>query len=662
MLGFGWSGATQSLAGQISPGPLAKAHAELEGTLKCTRCHAGRKENMSANCLACHKDIAWLGEQNRGYHATREVKGQTCASCHPDHAGASFNMVKWPDGSRDRFDHRRAGWPLLKTHAEKDCADCHTAKFRVSPAAKLGASGRTSEFVGLETTCQSCHEDIHKGRLGQDCTKCHDTGKWKTTPGFNHDSTAYPLTKKHIPVECEKCHLAPEVATKRDASGQLIPVFSPLPHETCANCHKDPHAGSLGPKCSSCHSTGGFKQIDRANFDHSRTKYPLKGDHASVKCADCHQDFSTPALKKPVFQACTSCHKDVHNGTATLGGKVVDCGVCHSVNGFDQGTLTIEQHKQTKYALVGKHQAVACGACHRKETSTVAVALFGSSKVIIRPAFARCTDCHADDHGGQLALRTDKGECSPCHTENGWKPSRFDAAQHARLKLAVDGKHADIACRDCHGTDRKNLPAMTKTVSAGKAAFVFALAETDCAACHADPHQGTFANRKPRAFGCLDCHSTRAFSPSTIDVALHKEYRFPLEGAHRATPCLGCHAELKTTHRMKSTLVQVKTTGSPLGFTAKVMCADCHETVHGTQFAGRKDGGACESCHSADGFAPAARFDHNKDASFSLKGAHQNVPCNRCHPTDTKSTDPSRLNYRPVSGKCEACHAGKETR
>lgn len=662
MLELGWSGWSHRLAGQISPGPLAKPHAQLEGTLKCTTCHAGRKEAMSANCLACHKDIGWLTERNRGYHATAEVKGQSCATCHPDHAGSGFDLIKWPDGSRDRFDHRRAGWPLRQSHAQEQCSGCHTPKFQVSPAARLAPPGGGNGLVGLETSCVSCHSDVHKGSLGSDCTKCHDAGKWRVTPGFDHDSTRYPLTRKHIPVACEKCHLTPALPTRRDATGRPIPVFSPVPHQSCADCHKDPHLGRLGPTCTGCHSTAGFTQIDRANFDHGRTRYPLKGDHARVRCAGCHQDFATPALKKPAFQTCAGCHTDAHNGTATLAGRAVDCAECHSVNGFAEGTWTAERHRQTRYALVGGHRTVSCGACHRKETTPALAAKYGASKVIIRPASGRCMDCHADDHGGQLAARADKGECAPCHTETGWRPSRFDVTRHAGLKLPLEGKHRDLDCRDCHGATRGGLPAMTRSASIGKAGFLFKVAETDCAACHTDPHQGRFARRTPKALGCTACHDARGFRPSTIDVALHREYRFPLEGAHRATPCLGCHAELKAAHTVRSSLIGGKSAFPALAFSAPATCGDCHRTPHGEQFAGRRDGGACESCHGTDGFQPASRFDHNRDAAFSLKGAHQDVPCNRCHPTDTRSGDAARLIYRPVSGKCENCHAGKESR
>ena len=94
---------------------------------------------------------------------------------------------------------------------------------------------------------------------------------------------------------------------------------------------------------------------------------------------------------------------------------------------------------------------------------------------------------------------------------------------------------------------------------------------------------------------------------------------------------------------------------------AKKTCVDCHETVHGTQFDARKDKGACDACHGEDAFVPATKFNHDRDATFKLRGGHEGVPCNRCHPSDLTSTDPKRLIYRPVQGKCESCH-GKESK
>jgi hypothetical protein len=653
------------LEGQVSPGPLARAHSELDGTLKCTKCHGGGKDAMPGKCTACHGDISWVQERGRGFHGAQEVKAQSCAACHPDHAGRDFNLIKWPDGSAERFDHRRTGWALEQSHGKAKCETCHAPRFQASPAARLSARKTPGGWGGLETSCTSCHEDVHRGALDQHCTGCHDAGKWTVTPGFSHDTTGYALTGKHQAVKCDKCHLAPRLAPKSDARGHLIPVYKPVTHDNCTDCHEDVHKGQFGETCTRCHSTTGWKQIDRDRFDHDKTKYPLRGKHASVKCASCHRDFSTPALKKPAFQSCTSCHEDVHKGTATLAGKVVDCEKCHTVMGFTPSSYTVDQHRNAKYPLEGKHADVKCALCHRKDTGATATARWGTAKVILRPVFARCLDCHQDDHGGQLATRPGKGECGDCHKVAGWTPSTFDRQAHGRLKLGLEGRHADISCRTCHGADRKELAPLPKVVL-GKANFLFKVPEIECVACHLDPHKGRFVRGGARAKerGCLACHDTRAFRPSTADVEAHASFGFALDGAHRATACVECHEELKrpaTTHR--SSLIRSGTSYGELRFDSKKEdCVDCHQTPHGDQFAGRTDRGRrCDACHTVDAFGPAGKFDHDRDASFALKGAHERVPCNQCHPKDAKSADPKALIYRPVSGKCESCH-GKESK
>jgi hypothetical protein len=124
-------------------------------------------------------------------------------------------------------------------------------------------------------------------------------------------------------------------------------------------------------------------------------------------------------------------------------------------------------------------------------------------------------------------------------------------------------------------------------------------------------------------------------------------------------PCVGCHAEL-THPALKSSLIAVHWSGAPLLFTVRsTACEGCHENPHGAQFAGRKDKGRCDACHGVDAFAPASKFDHTKDATFSTRGAHEHVPCNQCHPVDPQGRSLKALLYRPLSGSCASCH-GKE--
>jgi hypothetical protein len=635
--------------GQISPGPLAKPHAGLEGALRCANCHGGGgKEQMTVLCLECHKEIAWLIQQNRGYHARQ--KGERCASCHPDHAGRDFSLISWPGLDSLRFDHALAGWPLEGRHQTTKCADCHRPAFRVGAAVTLAPEQRTAPgWVGLEQGCVTCHRDVHRGSLDKNCLTCHDVQHWKPAPRFDHVKTDYPLTGKHADVRCAACH--------KTASGDSVPVFKPLAHRDCVSCHADPHRGRFTGACRDCHVTRGFRVIDRGNFDHNRTRYPLRGQHASVTCAKCH-DVPGLKTKNPPFAKCTDCHADPHAGTATLAGVAVDCGSCHTVDGFQVAAFTLAQHAKTKYPLEGKHQQVPCVSCHVKNPPGVPAVQLGSARIQMRPTFARCVDCHRDDHGGQLATRADKGECSACHQVAGWTPSTFTVAAHASTQFRIEGRHVEISCGACHGGKRTGLAPLPKAATLGKAAVLFRLGELECVSCHVDPHQGRFAERGawPVRGGCLGCHSARDFRPSTIDVVAHSAYAFKLEGAHRAVPCVGCHEDL-TYQPATSTLIQVRGTGAQLLFTTKAQgCAACHQTPHGDQFAGRPGGDKCESCHGLDGFSPAARFDHDRGTKLPLRGGHANVPCAKCHSEVAGPGNKRMILYRPVSARCESCH------
>jgi hypothetical protein len=273
-------------------------------------------------------------------------------------------------------------------------------------------------------------------------------------------------------------------------------------------------------------------------------------------------------------------------------------------------------------------------------------------------------DCHTDDHGGQLAMNTGKGECADCHRVAGWRPSSFDRTAHARLRLPLDGRHAEVECRACHGANRAGLAPLPAT-PLGKATFLFRVTELACNACHLDPHKGRFAAGGARAKdkGCVACHDTRTFRPSTAGVAAHAGFGYALEGAHRAAACTSCHAEMKTpVPARRSSLVAARGTFALLSFeVTKKECEACHRTPHGAQFDTRPDRGRCDACHGVDAFQPASRFDHDRHASFPLRGGHEGVACSQCHPRDPRSPNARSLTFRPVSGKCEFCH-DKEAR
>ena len=642
---------------QLSPGPLASPHATLDGSTKCFQCHSpGGAKAMDARCLDCHAEVAWTIERGRGLHG-RSAKAD-CARCHPDHAGRDLELIRWDEGAAEKFAHTRAGFELTGKHAALACRTCHRPDLRRAPVAPLiERRDPARSWLGLETDCASCHADPHRAELGADCARCHDTRTWKPAPGFDHGKTAYPLTGKHATAACARCHLAPHLTLATTGAGQLIPRYKPLSHQECSACHRDPHAERFGSRCASCHVTDSFKAIRADGFDHDRTRYPLRGRHAQVACAGCH-DATRGFGPRPAFTSCQSCHRDQHAGQATLAGAPADCAACHTVDGFRPSSFTAAAHAKSSYPLSGKHADVACAACHRQGTSAT-VATLGPARVIMRPPHRRCADCHADTHGGQLRARPDGGACESCHAVMGFKPSTYAERDHARLRLGLDGRHAEIACSACHGAERPGLPPPAAAQSGlGPARFAFALTEIECTACHLDPHAGRFAagGARARVEGCRDCHDGKSFRPSTMAVAAHVTTGFPLAGAHRAAACVLCHAELKSPPP-GSTLLGAAAQARALRFAeAPSTCAGCHQTPHGEQFAARPDRGACEACHDDEAFTPASRFDHNRDTAFRLDGAHARAACTRCHRSEGGAPGQARLIYRPLSGQCASCH------
>lgn len=627
---------------QVSPGTLGRAHRELEGNANCLECHATRNEGMDAKCLACHREIASLRQAGRGFHART---GDTpCAGCHPDHAGLEFELIDWPGGTVDAFDHAKTGWRLSGRHATAKCRDCHQAKHRKGEAARLArVKDPARSWVGLDPSCASCHTDPHAGRLGPDCGKCHGNDDWKKTAGlFDHGATRYPLTGKHAEVACAKCH-------RKDPAA--APVYTPIPHGECSSCHSDPHAGRLGPSCASCHATSSFRDIEKSAFDHDRTRYPLRGAHRAVACAACH-DPKSPAGRKPQFGACADCHRDPHAGRATLRGAKADCAACHTVERFRPGTLPVAQHAPGRFPLEGRHAEVPCAKCHLRDATAAGRARLGPATVDIRPPSERCSTCHVDPHGGQLASRPDGGACESCHAVAGWKPSTFTAEQHRSLAVRLDGGHGKASCSACHGPDRPGLEPLPAGRPMGAAKVALRGIERDCAGCHRDPHRF-----EPIA-ACTDCHDAVSFARARYGAVEHAKTSFPLEGAHRAVPCAACHAELKNARGASSLL---RGTGPerrlPFGI-AKRACADCHADPHGAQFtAGRGTTKPCEACHGAETFRPASRFDHERDASFRLGKAHAGVPCARCHLSKPMGDGRPGVVYRETPSRCEVCHA-----
>ena len=565
--------ATPGRAQLISPGKLSAPHAGMEGIRSCTQCHVLRKAGVSEPlCLGCHEALAARLAEGKGFHAS--VEGQACATCHKEHLGPDFALIRLDTLG---FDHTRTGYALEGAHVGVSCRSCHTAGYVVDPAVRAfkgehGALSRT--FLGLSDACEACHEaeQPHEDQFeGTTCSSCHDTRRWEGAEPFDHARTDYPLTGEHASVACADCH----VPVSPPGAPVTVVKYVGVSHGSCASCHEDAHEGAMPGRCDGCHTTAGWKSLDlrrlRSTFDHDATGFPLEGRHAAAPCASCHDaanaapapgvhlSFETAnaaaAFPRPRADSCLACHEDEHEGAMSA-----DCAACHTAASWstvDADRLAAAfDHAATGYQLEGSHATADCASCHDAAAAAglegIAIRFVAGTESRAFPspegATAACTSCHEDGHGGEFMGMPGKGDCRGCHGQTGWAPTTFDAARHDRdTRFPLDGAHAAVACVDCH--QRTGAQA------------TFRIEDVTCAGCHAsaDPHGTQFAGR-----ACEGCHRTASFRIPRFD---HAATRFPLDGAHEKAACAACHA----TETDASGVARVRY--RPLGNA----CRDCHE-------------------------------------------------------------------------------------
>jgi hypothetical protein len=103
--------------------------------------------------------------------------------------------------------------------------------------------------------CLKCHkkDDVHKERLGQKCSPCHNPNGWQLWTFDHKTQTKFELTGTHEGLECHACHQKP-VKEKMNQSKE------------CFACHQkdDIHRGRFGRPCQRCHKTRKFREVNIA--------------------------------------------------------------------------------------------------------------------------------------------------------------------------------------------------------------------------------------------------------------------------------------------------------------------------------------------------------------------------------------------------------------
>jgi len=116
----------------------------LHALATCESCHTeGRFASLPGGCNDCHRE----DDTHKG------GLGESCGDCH--------NANSWRLWS---FDHEKTDFPLTGAHEGFNCNGCH----RDPPPEETSAA------------CVSCHEpdDVHRGRFGRNCSRCHNTEKF----------------------------------------------------------------------------------------------------------------------------------------------------------------------------------------------------------------------------------------------------------------------------------------------------------------------------------------------------------------------------------------------------------------------------------------------------------------------------------------------------
>ena len=592
-----WVGFFGNAFGQISPGDLVKGHAHLEGMSSCTKCHDLGNKVTNEKCLECHTDIRTRVNTGEGFHASSEVKGKDCFSCHSDHHGRTFQIVRFDTKT---FDHRLTGYTLTGAHQQQDCKSCHKDEYIESADVRK----KENTYLGLQTDCISCHTDVHQNTLStRDCASCHNTEEFAPAALFDHDKTKFALKGKHQEVDCASCH---QVETKNNKEFQK---FTGIAFNSCVDCHDDVHEGRLGTNCASCHTEDSFQTIIGSNtFNHNTTNFPLLGKHKRVSCASCHQTEGRAAnnvfqdFRNKDINNCVTCHVDVHEGK--LG---TDCRACHTEDSFLSTSIRREfDHTLTGYPLIGKHDEVDCKKCH-------------AGKMTDPLEHSKCLSCHEDFHKGQFVEEAQPTDCRACHSEEGFSETLFSIERHNEGVFPLEGAHLATPCFACHKTEEE---------------WMFKNIGEACVDCHKNIHEGFLDKKYYPENDCRACHLPEAWTEIEFDHAITE---YDLLGKHKEVSCGSCHkaeeAEITFTDTAKD-------------------CYACHDNAHDRQFEeeGITD---CRRCHGFDQWKPSL-FDHNT-ARFILEGAHLEVSCGECHlPQDVSGKQV--IQYKMEKIECAACH------
>ena len=362
--------------------------------VRCSGCHTERRDIVTGP--GSTSDTSFVD-----FRTSRPASGG-CTGCHTSpHRDASrlgrcdvcHSVEGWfvlPDSLRTGFQHQRTGFALNGAHAAARCEACHlsSTSAQLSPRVALVRANFLRPLSRQDMRfgrCDDCHTDVHRGELSAnrgDCVACHDESHF-TPAGFTqamHDSTAFPLTGAHAAIPCTTCHTPL-------AGGGSGRVKFRIADKRCLGCHRDPHGGQFAQRtCDNCHATDAWTQV---TFDHSATRYPLRGAHLRLQCSACHARPSAQAPVRfaglPLTCGAAGCHANPHGDQFADRARGSTCESCHTEDRW-RPLPSFDHDSDTDFPLDRTHARAACTACHKPSAP--------GAPVRWRPLPHACEDCH----------------------------------------------------------------------------------------------------------------------------------------------------------------------------------------------------------------------------------------------------------------------------
>ncbi len=166
-----------------TPAPVTFQHGSPgHAKQQCISCHAQvvhqgapgvtlPPPTSMTSCFTCHTS----GPSNCGYcHQAPHGNRGPCQGCH--------NLSAWTGGKN--FTHPQ---PLVGTHAQISCEQCHTKGVSIAPDG-----------------CINCHGNQHNGLVN--CVQCHVLAAWIPST-FKHPQEGPHVPRGDEPLQCSSCHL-----------------------------------------------------------------------------------------------------------------------------------------------------------------------------------------------------------------------------------------------------------------------------------------------------------------------------------------------------------------------------------------------------------------------------------------------------------------------